>query len=100
MKKRILVLLTLTAMMALMMALSEAALAQADVCVSIQGDPKVDQGDSTCFSEETSKAVAVNSSDAIALNNTTAVAVNDSYSLGVIDCTITTQNGGFDACVF
>ena len=99
MKKRILVLLTLTAMMALMMALSEAALAQADVCVSIKGEEKVDKGGSTCSSEDASKAVAVNSSDAIALNNTTAVAVNDSYSLGVIDCTITTHNG-FDACVF
>jgi len=101
MKKRILVLLTVTAMMALMMALSEAALAQADVCVSIKGDPKVDEGGSTCFSEDTSKAVAVNSSDAIALNNATAVAVNDSFALGVIDCTIvTTQPGEFDACAF
>jgi len=44
--------------------------------------------------------VAVNGSEAIALNNTTAVAVNDSFALGVIDCTITVQNGGFDACVF
>jgi hypothetical protein len=102
MKKRILVLLALTAMMALMMALSEAALAEADVCVSIQGEPKVDkEGGSTCFSEDTSKAVAVNSSDAVALINATAVAVNDSYALGVEDCTIvTTQPGEFDNCVF
>jgi redox-regulated HSP33 family molecular chaperone len=101
MKKRILALLTLTAMMALMIALSEAALAEADVCVSIQGDPKVDKGASTCFSEDTSKAVAVNSSDATALNDATAVAVNDSFALGVIDCTIvTTHPGEFDACVF
>ena len=101
MKKRILLLLAVAAMIALMMALSEAALAEADVCVSIKGDPKVDQGGSTCSSVDTSKAVAVNSSDAIALNNATAVAVNDSYALGVIDCTIvTTQPGEFDACVY
>jgi len=50
MKKRILVLLAVAAMMALMMALSEAALAEADVCVSIKGDPKVDEGASSCVS--------------------------------------------------
>ena len=100
MKKRILLLLTVTAMLALMMALSEAALAEADVCVSIKGDPKVDKGESTCVSDPDARAVAVNGSEAIALNNTTAVAVNDSFALGVIDCTITVQNGGFDACAF
>jgi hypothetical protein len=101
MNKRILVMLAVTAMLALMMVLSEAALAEADVCVSIKGEEKVDKGGSTCSSEDASKAVAVNSSDAIALNDATAVAVNDSYALGVIDCTIvTTQPGDFDACVF
>ena len=100
MKKRILVLLAVAAMMALMMALSEAALAEADVCVSIKGDTKVDEGASSCVSFPDSRAVAVNDSDAIALNNATAVAVNDSFALGVIDCTITVQNGGFDACAF
>jgi hypothetical protein len=102
--RRMLLLMTLGAMMAaLMMTLSGVALAQggADVCVSIKGEEKVDKGGSTCSSEDASKAVAVNSSDAIALNDATAVALNDSYALGVIDCTIvTTQPGDFDACVF
>ncbi|HEV2123529.1 MAG TPA: hypothetical protein VGW38_12235, partial [Chloroflexota bacterium] len=88
-------------MLAMMVALSGAALAQpggaADVCVSIKGDTKVDKGESECFSDETSKAVAVNNSlaraffddsKAHAVNNSTAeaflnskaTAVNDSYA--------------------
>ena len=45
--------LMVAAMMALMLALSGAALAQeapggGDVCVSIKGDTKVDKGETTC----------------------------------------------------
>jgi uncharacterized protein (DUF2141 family) len=99
MPKRILVLLTVAAMMALMMVLSEAALAKGDPCVSINGDYKVQKG-SICFSDTTSQAVAVNSSNSLALNSSTAVAVNDSLALGLIDCTATAQNGDIDVCVF
>src|SRR5829696_2696116 len=98
--RRIMVLLAATAMMAAMLAMPGVALAEADVCVSIKGEEKVDKGASSCLSFPESRAVAVNDSDAIALNNATAVAVNDSFALGGIDCTITVQNGGFDACAF
>jgi hypothetical protein len=62
MKRRSILLVTVALMMvAWMMALSGAALAQGgDVCVSNKGDTKVDRGDSTCSSDETSRAVAVN----------------------------------------
>ena len=99
--RRIMVLLAASAMMAAMLAMPGVALAEADVCVSIKGHTKVDEGASSCFSSPDSRAVAVNSSDALALNNATAVAVNDSFALGVIDCTIvTTQPGELDACAF
>jgi hypothetical protein len=51
--KRILVLLTVTAMMALMMTVSGVAAAQggADVCVSNKGETKVQKGDSECGSD-------------------------------------------------
>ena len=105
----------ITAMMlAAMMALSGMALAQGDVCVSIKGDTKVDNGDSTCFSDATSKAVAVNDSDAIAqdegsrataVNNSDAfaadfsraTAVNDSSALA-INCIATAHNGEVEEC--
>ena len=102
MPKRILVLLTVAAMMALMMALSDAALAQPDVCVSVKGgEEKVQKGTSTCFSDSTSQSVAVNGSTSLALDSSTAVAVNDSLALALAECTIvTTQPGELDVCVF
>jgi hypothetical protein len=102
MPKRILVLLTVAAMMALMMALSEAALAQPDVCVSVKNGQQVISkgGTSTCFSDSTSHSVAVNGSTSLALDSSTAVAVNDSVALGLAACTVTTQNGELDVCVF
>ena len=94
--------LLLTVMAAAVVMASGVALAQeaprgGDVCVSIKGDTKVDKGASECFSDETSKAVAVNNSlaraffddsKAHAVNNSTAeaflnskaTAVNDSYA--------------------
>jgi len=68
--------------------------------VSINGETKVDKGESTCSSDDTSHAVAVNNSRAEATNSSTAVAVNDSLALGLIDCTVTAQNGEIDACAF
>jgi hypothetical protein len=67
--KRILVLLTVAAMMALMMAVSGVAAAQGgDVCVSNKGETKVQKGDSTCSSDATSHAVATKGSSATAIN--------------------------------
>ena len=79
--KRILVLSTVAAMMALMMAMSGVALAQgsADVCVSNKGETKVDKGDSTCFSDSTSHAVAHNDSTALAFDTCTAKANNGQF---------------------
>src|SRR5215211_4954427 len=82
MMRRIVLLVTVVLCMALMMALfSGVALAQgaADVCVRIRGDTKVDRGESNCFSDETSKAVAIHNSYASAASESRAMAVNDSY---------------------
>jgi type 1 fimbria pilin len=98
--KRIMLLVTVAAMMAAMLALSGAALAQGDVCVSIKGETPVDKGDSECFSDTTSQAVAVNDSDALAINDSNAVAVNKAWAIGLQDCTVTAQNGDIDVCVF
>ena len=85
MRRRISVLLAMAVMLALMVGLSGAALAQPggggpDVCVSIKGDTKVDKGESGCRSDETSKAVAVNDSYANAIFGSDATAVNDSVA--------------------
>src|SRR5919107_50733 len=83
--KRILVLLTVGAMIASIMALfSGVALAQggADVCVSNKGETKVDKGDSTCSSDSTSHAVAHNDSQASADDNSQAKANNSSFAAG------------------
>src|ERR671910_1155385 len=74
--RRFLVLLTVAAMMlAVMMALSGVAQAQGgDVCVSLQGETTVQMGTSTCTSDATSHAVAVNDSEAVAQFGSNAVA--------------------------
>ena len=108
MKKRI-VLLTVAAMMALMMAMSGVALAQADVCVSIKGETKAQKGNSVCESDTTSRAIAIkdsqanadfgsdakaiNGSDAIARFDSTATATNDGQANANDNCTATAQNG-------
>jgi hypothetical protein len=56
----------------------QVAVAEADVCVSIFGDVKVEEGTSTCESDATSKAIAVNDSTARAGANSQAIAINDS----------------------
>jgi hypothetical protein len=80
--RRILLVLTVAAMMAaLMMSLSGVALAQGgDVCVSVKGEVRADSegGPSDCFSDSTSLAVAVNNSTAVALANSKAKAINNS----------------------
>ncbi len=78
--KRIQVLL-MAAMMLLvaMMAVSGAALAQGgEVSVSNNGETKVGRGTSTCSSDATSHAVAVNDSEAGTFINSEATATNSS----------------------
>ncbi len=78
MKARWLLLATLAALVVGMMAVSGVALAQggADVCVSNKGQTKVQKGDSTCFSDATSHAVAHKDSDATAIGDSKAKAKN------------------------
>ncbi len=58
--------------------------------MSIKGDTKVDKGESTCFSDTTSKAVAVNDSRAEASIDSKATAVND--------CDATADFGEVEEC--
>jgi hypothetical protein len=83
--RRILLVLTVAAMLAVMMSLSGVALAQGcDVCVSIKGELKVNSegGTSTCSSQPgtQSRAVAVNGSTAHASGDSTALAINTSVA--------------------
>ena len=87
-------------MLAAMMALSGMALAQGDVCVSIKGDTKVDKGESTCYSDATSKAVAVNGSDAEALFGSHATAINGSDATAIFDTRATAINNSIAEAVF
>jgi hypothetical protein len=93
--------LLLTVMAAAVVLASGVALAQpggaADVCVSIKGDTKVDKGASSCLTDTTGKAVAVNDSDALAFDNSKATAVNNSFA-GALDCVATAQNGEMEFC--
>jgi hypothetical protein len=85
-KARWLMLATLAALVVGMMAVCGVALAQggADVCVSNKGETKVQKGDSTCFSDSTSHAVATNDSDATAIGDSNkANAHNDSSATSV-----------------
>jgi hypothetical protein len=83
-------------MTAAMMAVSGAALAQsgggADVCVSIKGETKVDKGESICFSDSTSHAVAVHGGYVDALLDSHATAVG-SFAQAVVDSRATAVNG-------
>ena len=75
--RRMLLLMTVAATMALMMAISGVAVAQGgDVCVSNKGETKVQKGDSSCFSDATSHAVATNGSQAGAVDDSKANAHN------------------------
>ena len=99
--KRLAVLGATTSMIlaAMLMALAGAALAQPgggpDVCVSIKGDTKVDKGESTCFSNSTSKAVAVKGSYAVAYRDSRAHAVNDSLATADRDSRAHAVNNSF-----
>jgi hypothetical protein len=90
MKRIMLLMVSVALMLGLMVALSGAALAQgADVCVSIKGETKVDRGESTYGSSDTSHAVAFDDSKATATNNSFAEA---------FDCTATAHNGEGETC--
>jgi hypothetical protein len=115
MKRRSILLVTSALMLvALMMAVSGAALAQGDVSVSNKGETKVQKGISTCGSDSTSHAVAHNDSEAFAVDDSNAKATNDSSVMAVDDgnaqahkdsfagafgdCTATAQNGEDVTC--
>jgi hypothetical protein len=74
------------------------AAAQGDPCVSIKGNEKVNKG-SFCFSDDTSKAIAVNNSSAVALGNSKAIAVNNSSAVALINSEATAINNS-DALAF
>ena len=78
--RRIMLLFTVAATMAAMMALPGAALAD-DVCVSHEGETIYDSGPSRCSSDPTSQAVAVNGSEASPQIDSEAVAANDSGAI-------------------
>ncbi len=100
--RRMILLVTVAAMMAAMMALSGAALAQArgggDVCVSQGGQTIYDMGASSCFSNPTSQAVAINHSFADARNDSQAVAINRSVAIARNVCSVAALNGQNETC--
>jgi len=69
--------------------------ASGDVCVSVHGATRVSNGASQCFSDSTSKAVAVNNSIAFSAigGGGQAVAVNGSNATGVSDGQAVAVNG-------
>ena len=96
--RRIILVVTVAAMMAaLLMALPGAALAD-DVCVSHEGETIYDSGPSRCSSDPTSQAVAVNYSFASAASDSEAVAVNHSFAYAEDHCVATALNGEVESC--
>src|SRR5918995_3581979 len=93
--KRILVLMTATAMMAAMMAMPGVALAQGgDVCFIKNGETKVQKGTtSSCTTDSTSTAFALKDSDATAFSGSKATSTNDSEAIAFGNCTATAHNG-------
>ena len=102
--RRITSVLSVMVVMAAMVAVSGAALAQeprggADVCVSQGGQTIYDMGASSCFSNPTSQAVAINHSDfAAAQNNSQAVAINRSVAIARNVCSVAALNGQNETC--
>ncbi len=84
------------------------------MCVSLQGETKVQKGTSVCYSDTTSQAIAVNDSDAFATFGSKATATNDSAAFAFFfsearaindsfadardDRTATAQNGEVVEC--
>jgi hypothetical protein len=105
MTRRTIFLVTVALMMSVtMMALSGVALAQSgDVCVRVKGETKVDRGESTCGSSNTSHAVAFNDSKETATNDSIASAsgdgkaraTNDSFAIAQADSKATATNNSF-----
>ena len=96
--KRMILLATVGAMLAAMMSIPGAALADADVCVGNKGETKVDKGDSTCSSDETSHAVARNGSSATATDDSRAMASDSSAAIATSNCTAKADNGEIAVC--
>src|ERR687897_2930317 len=92
--KRILVLMTATAMMAAMMAMPGVALAQGgDVCFIKNGETKVQKGTtSSCTTDSTSTAFAVKDSDATATGGSKARAIKGSDADASINSEATASN--------
>jgi hypothetical protein len=89
------------AIMVAMLAMSGVALAKggADVCVSNKGETKVDKGDSSCFSDSTSHAVATKDSNAVAVEDSKAQAHNNSNAAAVDGAHATAVNCGNAAAI-
>src|ERR687898_603156 len=92
--KRILVLMTATAMLAAMIAIPGVALAQGgDVCFIKNGETKVQKGTtSTCTTDSTSTAFALKDSDATATGGSKARAINSSRADALINSEATATN--------
>ena len=101
--RRLMVLVTVSAMMAAMIALSGAALAQPrggdDVCVSHEGETIYDNGASDCPSRPNSTAVAINNSFAFADDDGQAVAVDHSAADATIDSQAVAINHSFASAI-
>src|SRR5918995_911331 len=92
--KRILVLMTATAMMAAMIAIPGVALAQGgDVCFIKNGETKVQKGTtSSCTTDSTSTAFALKDSDATAFSGSKARAIKGSEAFAVVNSEATATN--------
>ena len=64
-----------------------------DVCVSVNGATRVQNGTATCSADSSSVAIAANGSSAIAGSGSTAIAVNGSSSAGYYDVRVVAVNG-------
>src|SRR5918994_1416760 len=92
--KRILVLMTATAMLAAMIAIPGVALAQGgDVCFIKNGETKVQKGTtSSCTTDSTSTAFALKDSDATAFSGSKARAIKGSEAFAVVNSEATATN--------
>ncbi len=95
--RRLFLLASVVAVAAALMAVMSGA-ALADVCASRGGETVVLGGTSTCFSDSTSQAAALNGSSAEAAGGSQAVALNGSTAFANFNCVATALNGEEDIC--
>jgi hypothetical protein len=83
----------------LMIAICGSAFARGgDVCVCVKGESKIQKGDAACFSDPSSRAVAVNDSGAVAVQYSTAVGVDDSQAVATGHCVAFAAHGARQVC--